>query len=137
MLSRPSSPPSPPSQKYAHKVERVSGRWNRQWRSRRRDGSGGCNAARNNERLQAAIRRVARILGQGLASQNLVLNTRLPDRSRVAVVGVPSSFNGADSCDSEILEAVEKQLRQPVLNLHSLSASAKRTWRYSCTGADH
>jgi len=47
-----------------------------------------------NERLQAAIERVARILGQDLTSQNPILNTRLPDGSRVAVVGPPSSING-------------------------------------------
>ena len=45
-------------------------------------------------RLQAAIERVARILGQDLTSQNPVLNTRLPDGSRVAVVGAPSSITG-------------------------------------------
>jgi pilus assembly protein CpaF len=48
----------------------------------------------SNERLQAAIERVARILGQDLSSQNPILNTRLPDGSRVAVVGAPSSING-------------------------------------------
>jgi pilus assembly protein CpaF len=47
-----------------------------------------------NERLQAAIERVARMLGQDLTSQNPVLNTRLPDGSRVAVVGAPSSISG-------------------------------------------
>jgi len=47
-----------------------------------------------NERLQAAIERVARILGQDLTSQNPVLNTRLPDGSRVAVVGAPASISG-------------------------------------------
>ncbi len=47
-----------------------------------------------NDRLQAAIERVARILGQDLTSQNPILNTRLPDGSRVAVVGSPSSING-------------------------------------------
>ena len=47
-----------------------------------------------NERLQAAIERVARILGQDLTHQNPILNTRLPDGSRVAVVGSPSSING-------------------------------------------
>jgi pilus assembly protein CpaF len=47
-----------------------------------------------NDRLQAAIVRVARILGQDLSSQNPILNTRLPDGSRVAVVGAPSSING-------------------------------------------
>ena len=36
----------------------------------------------------------ARILGQDLSSQNPILNTRLPDGSRVAVVGAPSSING-------------------------------------------
>ena len=36
-----------------------------------------------NDRLQAAIERVARILGQDLTSQNPILNTRLPDGSRV------------------------------------------------------
>ena len=47
-----------------------------------------------NERLTAAIERVARILGQDLTVQNPILNTRLPDGSRVAVVGPPSSING-------------------------------------------
>ena len=47
-----------------------------------------------NDRLQAAIERVARILGQDLTGQNPILNTRLPDGSRVAVVGPPSSVNG-------------------------------------------
>ena len=47
-----------------------------------------------NERLQAAIERIARILGQDLTDQNPILNTRLPDGSRVAVVGSPSSING-------------------------------------------
>jgi pilus assembly protein CpaF len=37
---------------------------------------------------------VARILGQDLTSQNPILNTRLPDGSRVAVVGPPSSVYG-------------------------------------------
>jgi pilus assembly protein CpaF len=46
------------------------------------------------DRLQAAIERIARILGQDLTSQNPVLNTRLPDGSRVAVVGAPSSIDG-------------------------------------------
>ncbi|MGI4827173.1 MAG: CpaF family protein [Janthinobacterium lividum] len=46
------------------------------------------------ERLLAAIVRVARILGQDLTPQNPILNTRLPDGSRVAVVGAPSSSNG-------------------------------------------
>ncbi|WP_047497106.1 CpaF family protein [Terriglobus sp. TAA 43] len=47
-----------------------------------------------NDRLQAAIERVARILGQDLTTQNPILNTRLPDGSRVAVVGSPSSIYG-------------------------------------------
>lgn len=47
-----------------------------------------------NERLQAAIERVARLLGQDLTGQNPILNTRLPDGSRVAVVGPPSSVYG-------------------------------------------
>ena len=46
------------------------------------------------ERLQAAIERVARILGQDLTTQNPILNTRLPDGSRVAVVGAPASLDG-------------------------------------------
>jgi pilus assembly protein CpaF len=48
----------------------------------------------SNDRLQAAIERVARILGQDLTQQNPILNTRMPDGSRVAVVGSPSSING-------------------------------------------
>lgn len=47
-----------------------------------------------NDRLQAAIERVARMLGQDLTNQNPILNTRLPDGSRVAVVGAPSSVHG-------------------------------------------
>ncbi|WP_260705703.1 CpaF family protein [Edaphobacter flagellatus] len=47
-----------------------------------------------NDRLTAAIERVARLLGQDLNGQNPILNTRLPDGSRVAVVGPPSSING-------------------------------------------
>jgi pilus assembly protein CpaF len=47
-----------------------------------------------NDRLTAAIERVARLLGQDLSGQNPILNTRLPDGSRVAVVGPPSSING-------------------------------------------
>jgi len=46
------------------------------------------------ERLEGAIQRVARILGQDLTMQNPILNSRLPDGSRVAVVGAPSSMNG-------------------------------------------
>ena len=46
------------------------------------------------ETLQAAIERIARLLGQDLTAQNPILNTRLPDGSRVAVVGAPSSING-------------------------------------------
>jgi len=47
-----------------------------------------------NDRLQQAIQRIARILGQDITTQNPILNTRLPDGSRVAVVGAPSSING-------------------------------------------
>src|SRR5271155_6231555 len=52
------------------------------------------NTPYTTDRLQAAIERVARILGQDLTHQNPILNTRLPDGSRVAVVGAPSSING-------------------------------------------
>ena len=47
-----------------------------------------------NERLTAAIERIARILGQDLTTQNPILNTRMPDGSRVAVVGPPASISG-------------------------------------------
>ncbi len=50
--------------------------------------------AYTNERLTAAIERVARVLGQDLTAQNPILNTRLPDGSRVAVVGPPASIGG-------------------------------------------
>jgi pilus assembly protein CpaF len=50
--------------------------------------------AYTNERLTAAIERVARVLGQDLTTQNPILNTRLPDGSRVAVVGPPASITG-------------------------------------------
>ena len=46
------------------------------------------------ERLEAAIRQVARVLGQDLTTQNPILNTRLPDGSRVAVVGPPAAVHG-------------------------------------------
>ena len=52
------------------------------------------NTPYTTDRLQAAIERVARILGQDLTHQNPILNTRLPDGSRVAVVGAPSSIHG-------------------------------------------
>ncbi len=50
--------------------------------------------AYTNETLTAAIERVARVLGQDLTRQNPILNTRLPDGSRVAVVGPPASIGG-------------------------------------------
>ena len=50
--------------------------------------------AYTNARLTAAIERVARVLGQDLTTQNPILNTRLPDGSRVAVVGPPASIGG-------------------------------------------
>ena len=50
--------------------------------------------AYTNGRLTAAIERVARVLGQDLTHQNPILNTRLPDGSRVAVVGPPASIGG-------------------------------------------
>ncbi len=37
---------------------------------------------------------MARVLGQDLTRQNPILNTRLPDGSRVAVVGPPASIGG-------------------------------------------
>lgn len=46
------------------------------------------------ERLEAAIQRVARLMGQDLTAQNPILNTRMPDGSRVAVVGAPSAIGG-------------------------------------------
>ncbi|MBB5061501.1 pilus assembly protein CpaF [Granulicella aggregans] len=46
------------------------------------------------ETLLAATQQIARKLGQNLSDQNPVLNTRLPDGSRVAVVGPPASING-------------------------------------------
>jgi pilus assembly protein CpaF len=46
------------------------------------------------DRLEAAIRRVARSMGQDLTTQNPILNTRMPDGSRVAVVGAPSAIGG-------------------------------------------
>ena len=46
------------------------------------------------ERLEAAIQRVARSMGQDLTHQNPILNTRMPDGSRVAVVGAPSAMGG-------------------------------------------
>ena len=47
-----------------------------------------------NDRLLQAVQRIARLLGQDLTEQNPILNTRLPDGSRVAVVGAPSSIGG-------------------------------------------
>ena len=50
--------------------------------------------AYTNDSLTGAIERVARILGQDLTMQNPILNTRMPDGSRVAVVGPPASIGG-------------------------------------------
>ena len=44
--------------------------------------------------LLAATQQIARKLGQNLSDQNPILNTRLPDGSRVTVVGPPASING-------------------------------------------
>ena len=46
------------------------------------------------ETLLAATQQIARKLGQNLSDQNPILNTRLPDGSRVAVVGPPASIDG-------------------------------------------
>ena len=50
--------------------------------------------AMTTETLLAATQQIARKLGQNLSDQNAILNTRLPDGSRVAVVGPPASING-------------------------------------------
>src|SRR5450756_989059 len=52
------------------------------------------SCALTTETLLAATQQIARKLGQNLSDQNPILNTRLPDGSRVAVVGPPSSING-------------------------------------------
>lgn len=44
--------------------------------------------------LRVAIEKIARVLGQDITPQNPILNTRLPDGSRVAVVGPPVALNG-------------------------------------------
>ncbi|MEI9977639.1 MAG: hypothetical protein WDN23_01335 [Edaphobacter sp.] len=44
--------------------------------------------------LLAATQQIARKLGQNLSDQNAILNMRLPDGSRVAVVEPPASING-------------------------------------------
>jgi pilus assembly protein CpaF len=46
------------------------------------------------ETLLAATQQIARKLGQNLSDQHPILNTRLPDGSRVAVVGPPASIDG-------------------------------------------
>jgi pilus assembly protein CpaF len=52
------------------------------------------SCALTTESLLAATQQIARKLGQNLSDQNPILNTRLPDGSRVAVVGPPASING-------------------------------------------
>jgi pilus assembly protein CpaF len=52
------------------------------------------SCALTTDTLLAATLQIARKLGQNLSDQNPVLNTRLPDGSRVAVVGPPASING-------------------------------------------
>ena len=52
------------------------------------------SCALTTETLLAATQQIARKLGQNLSDQNAILNTRLPDGSRVAVVGPPASING-------------------------------------------
>jgi pilus assembly protein CpaF len=51
-------------------------------------------SALTTETLLAATQQIARKLGQNLSDQNPILNTRLPDGSRVAVVGPPASIHG-------------------------------------------
>lgn len=48
----------------------------------------------SNERLSAGIESIARILGQDINEQNPILDTRLPDGSRVAAVYAPCSPTG-------------------------------------------
>jgi len=52
------------------------------------------SSALTTETVLAATQQIARKLGQNLSDQNPILNTRLPDGSRVAVVGPPASING-------------------------------------------
>jgi pilus assembly protein CpaF len=52
------------------------------------------SCALTTETLLAAAQQIARKLGQNLSDQNPILNTRLPDGSRVAVVGPPASIHG-------------------------------------------
>ena len=52
------------------------------------------SCALTTETLLAATQQIARKLKQNLSDQNPILNTRLPDGSRVAVVGPPASING-------------------------------------------
>ncbi|RRA50455.1 CpaF family protein [Acidipila sp. EB88] len=50
--------------------------------------------AQSELQLRVAIEKIARVLGQDITAQNPILNTRLPDGSRVAVVGPPAAING-------------------------------------------
>ncbi len=52
------------------------------------------SCALTTDTLLAATQQIARKLGQNLSDQNPILNTRLPDGSRVAVVGPPASIQG-------------------------------------------
>ena len=65
-----------------------------------------------NDRLQAAIERVARLLVQDLTSQNPILNTRMPDGSRVAVGGAGS---GKPTLMKALLDHVPLQERLIVI----------------------
>src|SRR3984957_12026666 len=85
-------------------------------------------SALTTDTLLAATQQIARKLGQNLSDQNPILNTRLPDGSRVAVVGPPASVNGITMTirkfnrwySSEELIAsgsVPKQVRDTVVRL--------------------
>ena len=59
-----------------------------------------------NDKLQQAIQRIARLLGQDLTHQNPILNTRLPDGSRVAVVGAAVFYQRTFFDHSEVQSLV-------------------------------
>ena len=89
--------------------------------------------AYTNERLTAAIERVARVLGQDLTAHNPILNTRLPDGSRVAVVGPPASIGGPTLTirkfnkwytSDELVRAAAFRVRSATMSCHS-SGSAR------------
>ena len=56
--------------------------------------------------LQVAVKNIARALGDDVSEEKPILDSRLPDGSRVAAVLPPCSLGGHDADDPQVPDAV-------------------------------